>query len=135
MSAKWHDVFHPLNMRNYFPVTGSSLIVAAACVYFVLRVPSIWTPHMSGDEVFTYATTVDSWAQLAKLVAGDLVHPPLFYILFKLWGLCRRELDIQLTNISVRSINGIDCSVDCFGSRAPLSELRESPCTILNGCK
>jgi uncharacterized membrane protein len=75
----------PFNVRSNVPTIGSLLLVASACVYIALRLLSLWTPRISGDEVFSYSTTVESWLQLAKLVAGDLTHPPLFYVLLKSW--------------------------------------------------
>jgi uncharacterized membrane protein len=58
---------------------------------------------MSGDEVFSYSTILDSWTQLAKLVAGDLTHPPLFYLLLKSWSyLANRSLsDLRVFTFAV----------------------------------
>src|SRR5205807_5653037 len=36
-------------------------------------------------EVFTIWTAEQSWASLFTSVIGDVVHPPLFYVLLKLW--------------------------------------------------
>jgi uncharacterized membrane protein len=74
------------NLRTYIPTMGSLMLITSACVYVALRLRSISTPRMWGDEVFTYSAIQDSWIQLAKLVAGDLTHPPLSYVLLKVWG-------------------------------------------------
>ena len=83
------DILHangpPFNVRSNVPAIHSLMLIATACVYIAVRILPIWTPRISGDEVFSYSTTVDLWTHLAKNVAGDLVHPPLFYVLLKLW--------------------------------------------------
>jgi uncharacterized membrane protein len=37
------------------------------------------------DEIFSVHAAEHSWNSLLQFVAADLVHPPLFYILLKLW--------------------------------------------------
>ena len=37
------------------------------------------------DEVFSVHAARHSWAELIKFVAADIIHPPLFYALLKVW--------------------------------------------------
>lgn len=37
------------------------------------------------DEIFSVHAAAHSWGSLLQFVAADLVHPPLFYILLKIW--------------------------------------------------
>jgi uncharacterized membrane protein len=63
---------------------------------------------MWGDEVFSFSAIQDSWMQLGKLVAGDLTHPPLSYILLKVWkyltGSSISSLRVFPVAISIASI-------------------------------
>src|SRR5262249_30997893 len=38
-----------------------------------------------GDEVFTVWTATQDWHGLFSWVADDVVHPPAFYVLLKIW--------------------------------------------------
>lgn len=38
-----------------------------------------------GDEIFSLRLAADSWSDLFSNVIRDAVHPPLFYVLLKLW--------------------------------------------------
>src|SRR2546421_12581670 len=37
------------------------------------------------DEIFSIHAAEHSWTSLFHFVAADLIHPPLFYVLLKLW--------------------------------------------------
>ena len=54
-------------------------------LYIGLRIWSLWTPRLWGDEVFTFSLSQGTWIALIKRAGLDMVHPPLFYFLLKLW--------------------------------------------------
>lgn len=43
------------------------------------------------DEIFSVHAAVHSWNDLFRFVALDLIHPPLFYVLLKIWILAGGE--------------------------------------------
>ena len=45
--------------------------LAASCLWF--------------DEIFSVHAAHHGWAELLRFVAADIIHPPLFYLLLKLW--------------------------------------------------
>jgi uncharacterized membrane protein len=51
-----------------------------------------------GDETFTINVAISSWSDLINKVVADIVHPPLFYILLKVWILIggQSELWVKL---------------------------------------
>jgi len=62
------------------------VIIALIClVYVSLRVWNLTASCLWFDEIFSvYAAELD-WANLVWFVAQDLIHPPLFYALLKIW--------------------------------------------------
>ena len=63
-------------------VTGA----AAVCIlYTVLRVWGLADSCLWFDEIFSIHAAEHDWAGLFSFVAQDLIHPPLFYVLLKLW--------------------------------------------------
>ena len=63
----------------------TGMLFASSIVYIALRVWSIWTPHLWGDELFNYSLSQGSWITLFKRLGLDMAHPPLFYVLLKPW--------------------------------------------------
>lgn len=67
---------------------GKSLyiIFAAIClVYILLRLWNLTESCLWFDEIFSIHAAEHSWEALFWFVAQDLIHPPLFYILLKIW--------------------------------------------------
>ncbi len=61
-------------------------IIAAICVvYFALRLWSLTDSCLWFDEIFGVHAAEMDWANLFWFVAQDLIHPPLFYVLLKIW--------------------------------------------------
>jgi len=56
-----------------------------AAIFVVIRLWNIATFCLDSDEVFSLTCAQASWTVLFQKAAFDLVHPPLFYILLKLW--------------------------------------------------
>jgi len=68
-------------------VSGRSR-AAFICICLVFVAARLW--HLTsygvfGDEVFTIWTAEQGWGSLFTSVVGDVVHPPLFYVLLKVW--------------------------------------------------
>ena len=56
-----------------------------AAVFIAARFWRLTSYGLFGDEVFTLWTADQHWKSLFASVVGDVVHPPLFYVLLKLW--------------------------------------------------
>jgi hypothetical protein len=56
-----------------------------AATFVVIRLWNIQTFCLDSDEVFSLACAQAPWTALFQKAAFDLVHPPLFYILLKVW--------------------------------------------------
>lgn len=61
-------------------------ILAAIClVYILLRFWHLTDSCLWFDEIFSIHAAEHSWNSLLWFVAQDLIHPPFFYILLKVW--------------------------------------------------
>ena len=61
-------------------------IIAAICfVYLALRLWNLTDSCFWFDEIFGVHAAEMDWANLFWFVAQDLIHPPLFYVLLKIW--------------------------------------------------
>ncbi|HEX6126696.1 MAG TPA: glycosyltransferase family 39 protein, partial [Pyrinomonadaceae bacterium] len=62
------------------------LIIAAICIaYVAARIWRLSDSCLWFDELFSVHAAEHGWGSLFSFVAKDLIHPPLFYILLKLW--------------------------------------------------
>lgn len=60
--------------------------LAAVCLlYILLRFWNLNGSCLWFDEIFSVHAAAHSWDAMFWFVAQDLIHPPLFYILLKLW--------------------------------------------------
>src|SRR5436190_15760501 len=60
-------------------------VLAGVVAGVALRVRSLWSQRLWGDEVFSFSLSQGTWITLIKRAALDMVHPPLFYFLLKPW--------------------------------------------------
>src|ERR1044072_8531373 len=61
-------------------------ILAAIClVYIALRFWNLTASCLWFDEIFSIHAAAHEWENLFGFVAQDLIHPPLFYVLLKIW--------------------------------------------------
>jgi uncharacterized membrane protein len=61
-------------------------VLAAIClVYILLRLWHLTDSCLWFDEIFSVHAAEHDWNNLFSFVAADLIHPPLFYALLKLW--------------------------------------------------
>lgn len=62
------------------------LILAAICLgYILLRFWHLTDSCLWFDEIFSVHAAEHDWQHLFWFAAQDLIHPPLFYLLLKLW--------------------------------------------------
>jgi hypothetical protein len=54
-------------------------------VFAALRLWNIGTYSLWGGEAFTMIGVAHDWRGLISYVVADIVHPPLFYVLLKIW--------------------------------------------------
>jgi len=64
----------------------SWLIISLFFVVFILlRFWNLTESCLWFDEIFSIHAAEQSWANIFPFIAQDLIHPPLFYVLLKLW--------------------------------------------------
>lgn len=62
------------------------LIAGLLCLIYVsLRLWHLTDSCLWFDEIFSVHAAEHSWKDLLQFVAQDLIHPPLFYVLLKIW--------------------------------------------------
>ena len=64
---------------------GLIIIVSICVVYFLLRLWNLTDSCLWFDEIFGVHAARMDWGNLFWFVAQDLIHPPLFYVLLKIW--------------------------------------------------
>ncbi|MFN6963233.1 MAG: hypothetical protein ACK4S4_05635 [Pyrinomonadaceae bacterium] len=67
-------------IRDWHVVPGSIFLL-----YFLVRFWRLDEACLWFDEIFGLDAAARSWGEMLRFIALDLVHPPLFYILLKLW--------------------------------------------------
>lgn len=66
-------------------ISAHSLFVLVTGLYIVARLRSLTDYSLYFDEIFSLWAARRDWSDLMAFVADDLVHPPLFYLLLKIW--------------------------------------------------
>lgn len=64
---------------------ASSLIAANCLLYLAARLWGLADSCLWFDEIFSVHAAEHTWSGMWRFVAQDLIHPPLFYALLKLW--------------------------------------------------
>jgi hypothetical protein len=74
------------------------LFVLAVALFAGARLWQLTSFGLFGDETFTVNVATSRWSDLINKVVADIVHPPLFYILLKVWILIggQSELWVKL---------------------------------------
>src|SRR5688572_9615425 len=57
----------------------------ALLIFFGARLWHLTATCLWFDEVFSVHAARQPWAELIKFVAADIIHPPLFYAVLKVW--------------------------------------------------
>ena len=71
-------------MREFRRTHAVSLLVVIS-IYIAARFWGLTGSCLWFDEIFSVHAAADDWGPLWSLIALDLIHPPLFYALLKLW--------------------------------------------------
>src|SRR5205807_8846745 len=59
--------------------------IALTVLYVAARLWRLTASCLWFDEIFSVHAGRHSWREMLNFVAADVVHPPLFYVLLKLW--------------------------------------------------
>src|SRR5687768_7886557 len=71
---------------EFFPRRSQFLLFSVTVIVFVVaRFWQLTSSCLWFDEIFSVHAARHGWAQLFSFVAADIIHPPLFYVLLKLW--------------------------------------------------
>lgn len=62
-----------------------AVYAALIIIYILLRYWNLTASCLWFDEIFSVHAAEHSWGSILGFVAQDLIHPPLFYILLKVW--------------------------------------------------
>ena len=73
------------NLKRRAPGAGVVLTAALVCLYAAARLWRLSAACLWFDEIFGVHAARHAWGDLWRFVAADLIHPPLFYALLKLW--------------------------------------------------
>lgn len=67
-------------------VSHRQIIIVSICLaYVALRFWGLTSSCLWFDEIFSVHAAEHAWGEMFWFVAQDLIHPPLFYALLKLW--------------------------------------------------
>ncbi|MDT7777980.1 MAG: mannosyltransferase [Acidobacteriota bacterium] len=67
------------------PPSAYALTALVVCLYGAARVWRLTATCLWFDEIFSVHAARHAWGDLWRFAAADLIHPPLFYALLKLW--------------------------------------------------
>jgi uncharacterized membrane protein len=78
----------PDNVDSASPFSSYSTILIFALIVGVFIGARLWELTASClwfDEIFSVHAARHEWSRLLAFVAADIIHPPLFYVLLKVW--------------------------------------------------
>ncbi len=76
----------PAARPSSFVLRPSSVLLALlVCLYVAARLWRLGGSCLWFDELFSLHAARHPWGELWRFVAADLIHPPLFYALLKVW--------------------------------------------------
>ena len=61
------------------------ILLAIAAIFITFRLWHLSYFSLDGDEIFSVQASRQNWNALPSVIVRDLVHPPLFYLLLKIW--------------------------------------------------
>lgn len=88
-----HQALHQFSLNQawcYKPTLSLILIVAFSIRLFLLEEPSYWF-----DESSSWKTIHFDWTEMLESIRGN-VHPPVYYLVLKLWSLCFSDSPFSL---------------------------------------
>lgn len=65
--------------------TNLVLLTVSAVVFIFARFWRLTSACLWFDEIFSIHAARHSWHEIFQFAAADLIHPPLFYVLLKMW--------------------------------------------------
>ena len=68
-----------------FRRTHFAAFLVIAAIYIAARMWGLMASCLTFDEIFSVHAAEHDWISLWSFVAQDLIHPPLFYALLKIW--------------------------------------------------
>jgi hypothetical protein len=77
--------FGTQNLRRLAARPGALPTALLVCLYVAARLWRLTGSCLWFDELFSVHAARHTWPGLWRFVAADLIHPPLFYALLKLW--------------------------------------------------
>jgi 4-amino-4-deoxy-L-arabinose transferase-like glycosyltransferase len=83
-------------------LTGVAL-VSVLTIFVALRIWHIATYSLGGGEAFAMMGAKKDWSAMFSYIVSDIVHPPLFYVVLKLWILIGGESLLWLKLLAVLS--------------------------------
>ena len=73
-------------MSDYEVINPKKILLVLVLIsYVAIRVWHLSHFAFGFDEIFSIGVAKMSWGSMMRAIVADLVHPPLFYILLKLW--------------------------------------------------
>jgi hypothetical protein len=72
-------------MRGRAALLAALLAALPACLYVAARLWRLTASCLWFDEIFSVHAARHTWGGLWRFAAADLIHPPLFYALLKVW--------------------------------------------------
>ena len=75
----------PTNSIASAHISAKLFLLLVIVLFIAARLWRLTSSCLWFDEIFSVHAAEHSWRGLLPFVAADLVHPPLFYILLKLW--------------------------------------------------
>src|SRR6266852_1795084 len=75
-------------VRAERPLVPGLTIVCLALVVALFVAARLWhltTSCLWFDEIFSVHAARHGWTDMLRFVAADIIHPPLFYALLKVW--------------------------------------------------
>jgi len=84
-----------------FSSAARAAFVVIVCLYVAARVWRLADSCLWFDEIFGVHAARHAWGGMFGFVAADLIHPPLFYALLKLWTAAGGESLLWLRLLSV----------------------------------
>ena len=73
------------NLKARAVSSGALLTAGLVCLYAAARLWRLTASCLWFDEIFGVHAARHAWGDMWRFVAADLIHPPLFYALLKLW--------------------------------------------------
>ena len=81
--------------------------VAVIALFIGMRLWRITDFALDGDEIFSLQLATASWRELFAKAVQDAIHPPLLYVLLKLWISVGRRLAVVAAPVSGHGLGAV----------------------------